>query len=110
MGKFYGKIGYGIPKETRPGIYKSEIKEYMYTGDLMQNYYVTQQTSSDKVNDDVTIDYKFSIIADPFAYENITRMKYVEYMGVLWKIRKAEPQRPRIILTVGGVYNGPKQD
>ena len=32
-------------------------------------------------------------------------MRYVEFMGAKWKISSVEVQYPRLILTVGGVYN-----
>jgi hypothetical protein len=32
-------------------------------------------------------------------------MLYVEFMGTKWKITNVEVQYPRLILSVGGVYN-----
>ena len=46
-----------------------------------------------------------SIIADPFAYQNFHAMRYIEWMGAKWKITKVNVQSPRLILSVGGVYN-----
>lgn len=48
---------------------------------------------------------EFSIVADPFAYANFHSMRFIEYMGAKWKISNVEVQYPRLILTVGGVYN-----
>ena len=59
----------------------------------------------DKLNDDVNISNEISIVADPFAYQNFHAMRYVEFMGAKWKISSVEVQYPRLILTVGGVYN-----
>jgi hypothetical protein len=33
-------------------------------------------------------------------------MLYVEFMGAKWKISNVEVQYPRLILTIGEVYNG----
>ena len=49
---------------------------------------------------------KISILADPFAYQNFSNIKYVEYMDALWNVESIEVQQPRLILNVGGVYNG----
>ena len=105
MAKFSGVIGYAIPVETSPGIWKDQITERKHYGDLNRD---TRQwsSSSDSTNDDLNIANQISILADPFAKQNSRWMKYVEFMGAKWKITKIEVQYPRLILTVGGVYNG----
>lgn len=104
MAKFYGKIGYGVTSEIRPGVWDETITERFYYGDV--NKLSRRLESSDKVIDDITISNEISILADPFAYENFHTMKYVEYMGAKWKINKVEVRFPRLTLVTGGVYNG----
>lgn len=104
MAKFYGIIGYEITKETEPGIYEEHIVENTYFGDVIRNTRRLQE--SNKVNDNITISNQISIIADPFANNNFHAMRYIEYMGSKWKITEVEVQYPRLILTIGGVYNG----
>ena len=104
MAKFYGAIGYTVTEETKPGVWMDKITERMYFGDLVRN--TRRLQSSDKLNDDINVANEISIIADPFANENFHSMKYVEFMGAKWKITNVEVQYPRLILTVGGVYNG----
>lgn len=104
MAKFYGAIGYSVTEETSPGIYTENVVEHMYTGELTRNTRKLQ--ASDQLNDNINIANQISILADPFAYENFYSMKYVEFMGAKWKITDVEVQYPRLILTVGGVYNG----
>lgn len=104
MAKFYGAIGYGEQVEKSPGVYVDEITERMYSGDLLQNTRSLQ--SSETLNDNINVANRVSIVADPYAYQNFHLMKYVEFMGAKWKITKVEVNRPRLILTVGGVYNG----
>ena len=62
--------------------------------------------NSGEVNDDLNINMTLSIVADPFAYQNFHQIKYAEYMGSKWKVSSIEVQYPRLILTLGGVYNG----
>lgn len=105
MAKFYGAIGFGIPKETSPGIWTDTIEEYFYDGDMNRNIR-RLQTVGGNVNDDVNISNEISIVADPFAVRNIFSMKYVTYQGTKWKISDVSVQSPRLVLTIGGVYNG----
>lgn len=107
MAKFYGIIGYGVSVETKPDVWKKEIVEKPYSGDLIKNMQSRYQ-SADKLNDNINVTNAISIVADPFAYENFRSMLYVEYMGTKWKIESVEVQYPRLILTTGGVYNGRK--
>lgn len=104
MAKFHGAIGYAVTEETKPGVWKEQITERMYFGDLTRNTRKLQST--DQLNDDINVANEVSIVADPFANENFHSMKYVEFMGAKWKITSVEVQYPRLILTVGGVYNG----
>lgn len=104
MAKFYGKIGYAETVETTPGVWQEQITERDYFGDLNRNTRTAQ--SSNQLNDNINISNEISILADPFANQNFHLMRYVEYMGTKWKITNVEVQYPRLILTVGGVYNG----
>ena len=104
MAKFYGKIGYASTVETKPGVYEEQIVERSYYGDLIRN--TRRLQSADQVNDDINISNEISIVADPYATNNFHTMRYVVFMGTKWKISNVEVSYPRLILTLGGVYNG----
>lgn len=104
MAKFYGKVGYGISKETAPGVWVDEIVERPYYGELVRN--TRKMQMSDKVIDDINIANEISILADPFARDNFQYMRYVEFMGAKWKVTTIDVQFPRLILSIGGLYNG----
>lgn len=104
MAKWFGIVGYGITVETKPGVWTEKTVERDYYGDLIRNSR-RLQSSSEKVNDDLTISNQLSIVSDPYAYENFHSMRYVKFMGAKWKITDVEVQYPRLILTLGGVYN-----
>jgi len=105
MAKFSGVIGYAIQEETVPGVWVDQIVEKYYRGDVLQN--MNRWQNSDKVNDDFIIDNKISIISDTFLYDNFQHIKYVQWMGTKWKVNRIEILRPRVIISIGGVYNGP---
>ncbi len=104
MAKWYGKIGYAENVETEPGLWVEEIKERSYYGDTYRNTRLLQ--NSGDINDNVNIGNQISIVADPYANHNFHTMRYVEFMGSKWKITNVEVQYPRLILTIGGIYNG----
>lgn len=104
MAKFYGNVGYVKSVETDPGVWREQAIEHPYYGDVIRN--TSRYQPSGGVNDDININNSISIVADPFANENFQHMRYVVFMGAKWKITNAEVQYPRIILTLGGVYNG----
>ena len=104
MAKFYGAVGFVESVETRPGVWMEEVTERKYAGELIKN--TRRLQNSGQVNDNVDIANQVSIVADPFAYSNFHSMRYVTYMGTNWKITSIEVQYPRLILTIGGLYNG----
>lgn len=104
MAKFYGKIGYAETVETSPGVWEEQIIERKYYGELIRNS--RRLESSGNLNDNINVSNEISIVADPFANQNFHSMRYVGFMGALWKIISVEVKYPRLILTVGGVYNG----
>lgn len=103
MAKFYGKIGYKYLKEKVQDVWSDNGTERNYYGDVLQSY--RRWESGEGLNDNTNINNRISIVADPFAYDHFSKMCYVEWMGVKWKITNIEIQRPRLILTLGGVYN-----
>lgn len=104
MAKYYGVIGYVETVETSPGVWEEQITERNYYGELVRN--TSRFQVSDQVNDNVNIANEISVIADPFATQNFHAMRYVEFMGAKWKITNVEVRYPRLILTIGGLYNG----
>lgn len=106
MAKWYGSVGFAKTVETEPGIWEPQIVEESYYGDLLSNFRKLQ--NSGEVNDDVNIANKISMLADPFAVNNFHSIRYAEYLGTNWKVTDVEVQYPRLILTLGGVYNGNK--
>lgn len=103
MAKFYGVIGYAETVEGSPDVWEERLTERPYYGDLIRN--TRRFQSTEHLNDDLTVANEISIVADPFANENFHRMRYVTFMGAKWKITNVEVQYPRLILTIGGVYN-----
>lgn len=104
MAKYFGKIGFAMLEETAPGVWTEQIIEREHYGDVTRNRRKLQSDSG-QLNDNINISNEISIVSDPFAYQNFHSMRYAEYMGVKWKVTDVEVQYPRLILTLGGIYN-----
>lgn len=104
MAKWFGKIGYVETKEVQPGVWTPSVTEHEYYGDMIRN--TRRYQSAQKVNEDLTISNELSIVADPYAQQHFHAMKYAEVYGSKWTITSVEVQFPRLILTLGGLYNG----
>lgn len=106
MAKYYGMVGYTVEMEDDgTGVYSPEIIERAYYGNLLRN--MKRNENGPGVNDDISIQNDISIVADAYAYQNFHRIRYVTFMGVNWKVNSVEVRHPRLILSVGSVYNGP---
>ena len=104
MAKFFGPVGYSVSTETSPGIWEDLEIEHEYSGDVLRNS--RKLTIGNNVNSDISVSNEISIVADPFANENFHNIKYIQYMGIKWVVLNVEVQRPRLILSMGGAYNG----
>lgn len=104
MAKFYGKVGYVEVTETAPGVWTETPTERSYYGDVTRN--TRRLENGEHLNDNVVVNNMISIVADAYAYNHFFAMRYVKWMGAAWKITNVQVEKPRLILTVGGVYNG----
>ena len=105
MAKFYGKVGYGASVESSPGVYTDVITEISYFGDVIKN--ARRETPGDQLNNDLTVNNSISIVSDAYANQHFFAMRYIEWQGVRWIVSEATVEPPRLILRLGGVYNGP---
>lgn len=108
MNRFYGKIGYGESHEfpADSGIWVDEITiERDYYGDVIRKTRRMEQTEN--LNDNVSVGNSISIVADEYANANFSNIRYVIWNSIAWKVTEVEVRQPRLILTLGGVYNGP---
>lgn len=106
MARWFGKVGYSETVETVPGVWTSNDTVREYYGDVLRNT-TRWSRNSDSTNDNLTVNTQISIVADPFAIEKFHAIKWIEFMGARWAVETVDPtQPPRLILTLGGVYNG----
>ena len=102
--KWAGKLGFCESVETEPSVWEDVVTERQAYGDVLQAG--RRFDLGDKVNGDVTVTNRLSILADPWTRDHIFCLKYATFCGTAWVVSNAEVQYPRIILTLGGVYHG----
>ena len=108
MAKYYGAVGYAVTKETGLSIWTEQIVERYYKGDVIKRH--SRWFSSEQLNDNLEISQEISIVADPYAYEHFHAIRYLVWHGSKWKVTGVEVQRPRLILSIGGVYNDGEEE
>lgn len=104
MAKYYGKIGFGSTSEDSPGVWVEHIVERSYSVDILNN--VRRLEGSESINDNINISNRISIVADPYARMNFHTIRYATFLGTTWKVSSVEVNPPRLILNLGGIYNG----
>lgn len=106
--RFSGFVGFGEQKEFEGGVWRPEIIERKYVGDITR---VSRRLQDDgKVNADIVVSNLISIVADKYANEHFFAMEYVRWAGAYWIVTEVTVERPRLILRLGGVYSGPTAD
>lgn len=105
MARFYGAVGYTNDEKDAVDVYVEKPIERMYKGELLRHNRNLQKGIG--LNDDVVLTNQISILADAYANNHMHTIRYVKWRGTAWKVSGVEAQPPRLILTLGGVYNGP---
>ena len=107
MTRFSGVVGYGESVEDPPesGVWVDSVVEFTYQGDVVRN--TRTLDNGDTLNNDIAVGNSISIVADEYAAGHFFMIKYVMWQGVRWSVTSVEVREPRLILTLGRVYNGP---
>lgn len=101
--KYYGNIGFASYEETRRGIATPVTIARPYYGEVIRLN--RRWENAHQLNDNINVNNSISILSDPYANENFSNIRWVEFMGSKWKVTNVELQYPRLILTIGGLYN-----
>lgn len=107
MARFHGEVGYGesVENPSGSGVWEDVITEFSYFGDVVRN--TRRLENGEGLNNDISVGNSISIVADEYAIKHFFMIKYVRWSGVLWTVTSVEVQSPRLILSLGSVYNGP---
>lgn len=105
--KFYDVVGYGQSVENPPdsGVWEDQITEYSYYGDVIRNS--RRLEPGENLNPNISVGNSISIVADEYAIEHFFAIRYIRWAGALWTVTNVEVKSPRLVLSLGSVYNGP---
>lgn len=108
MAKFCDVVGYVESTESAPGsgVWKDVPTERKLYGDVLRNSRQLEQVEQ-HVNADITVGNSISVVADAYALEHFHAIRYVRWAGARWSVTNIDVQAPRLVLRLGGVYNGP---
>jgi hypothetical protein len=107
MARFFDAVGYGESVETPPasGVWVDVVTEISYYGDITRK--ARNLDAGENLNDNINASNSISIVADQYAIEHFSQIKYVRWAGALWTVTGVEVRSPRLIMNLGSVYNGP---
>lgn len=103
MPKCSGIIGYALSQEITPGVWVDSIVEKKYFGELVRDN--RRIVDKNQINDAISINNNISVVTNKFMLENLSFMKYMSFMKSKWKISNVEVKPPRLIITLGDMYN-----
>ena len=105
MAKWSGVIGYSTATEVKPGVWDYVITERKHVGDLVRN--TRRSEGNERVVEDIKLNNSISIVSDAYSLQHFFEMRYLTLFGTMWVISTVEVLPPRLVLQIGGVYNGP---
>lgn len=102
--KWFGEIGFHEEVEEERGVWVPTIIPKQFYGDVLRSSWREQQ--KDKINADLQISNKLSVVADPYIANNFHKIAYVTFSGAKWTVSDVErdPDRPRLTLSLGSLY------
>lgn len=109
MARFFGAVGFASTTQNPPGsgVWEEVITEKPYFGDVIKD--TRKMSDGQSVNTDITVQNSIEIVADGYANENISAIRFVEWAGAVWTVTNVEVRRPRLLLRLGEVWNGSRQ-
>lgn len=106
MARFYGEIGFADTVETSPGIAEDVIIERKFHGDVLRST-GRMVVEGDHINPNPAFNNSISIVGSKYAFANWKKIRYIKFEGELWTISSMAIQRPRLVIEMGDIYNGP---
>ena len=104
MARFSGPIGINRGTvETAPGIIKRNIVEVEVTGEVRQLKFRWPEAG---MRDGLKAQHVLSVVTPEDSEIDLTEAVYIGWQGRKWSVTSIQYKRPRVELTLGGLYNG----
>lgn len=93
-----------VEDPQHPGVFSDSMKEIPVTGLLLrEGQYPNRSVEGTATN--VALQNRISIVMDSRIEKHIFNIRWATFEGVKFAVTSIEVKRPRIVLTLGGVYN-----
>lgn len=93
-----------VEDPQHPGVFSDTMKEIPVTGLLLrEGQYPNRSVEGTATN--VALQNRISIVMDSRIEKHIFNIRWATFEGVKFAVTSIEVKRPRIVLTLGGVYN-----
>lgn len=106
--KWFGEIGFHDEVEEEPGVFLPKLVKRNFFGDVLDLSW--REMQADKINADLQISNKLSVVADPYLRNNFQKIAYVQFEGAKWTVTNVKVGRPRLELTLGSLYLEEEED
>lgn len=104
MSRYRGSIGINRGSvEGAPGVYSVVVDEIEVSGEI-RNIGARWQNAG--MRDSLAARHVLSIVTPEYSDIDFTEVVYIVWKGKKWSVISIEYKRPRIELTLGGLYNG----
>jgi len=100
--KWYGDIGFNELVEEERGVFVPKVIPRPFYGDILRDSWREQQ--ADKINADLHVSNKLSVVADQYLQNNFHKIAYVTFGGAKWTVSGVEVNYPRLTLDLGSLY------
>ena len=104
MAKFYSEVGFANFETDEDGVTREIITKKRLCCEEIRNN--RRLENANQINDDIKSSNRISVVGNPSAYHNVHSIRYIVFKGTKWKVTEVEVQYPRLLLSLGGVYNG----
>lgn len=105
MTRYRGLIGInkGVIQTDSPGIVRPDIQEVEVSGDMYTTRVSWQYGGA---RERISLQNVLSIITPETSDVDFNEVVYVEWQNRKWSVTAIQYKRPRVELTMGGLYNG----
>lgn len=104
MAKYAGNVCYVTEVESPPGVWRKEETVVRMYGDILRTASVFQ--GAERINKNITLQNRISLLANSIGMSNFYNIQWIEYLGTKWEVTLIDIVSPRIIVTLGGIWNG----
>lgn len=106
--KWFGEIGFREEIEEEPGVWKPIVVPKQFYGDILRDSW--REVQGEKINPDLHISNKLSVVADQYLQNNFHKIAYVTFGGAKWTVSGVEVNYPRLTMDLGSLYLEEEED